>query len=163
MMKKSLLAGFVLALMAIAAFFLLRNETEEKPAAVPAGATSDAAAKSADTPTPTRTIAAPTTAAEAVTPSTAATTPTQAQGVRGTLHAPGGLPVRGARVFLQESAQHDLIGRYQRVSRNLGRPPTAAGTTAEDGTFQLGLSEPPSAPLELWALADGFADLRVAE
>lgn len=122
-MKNSLLAGFVLALLSIAAVFLLRDETEPKPAPIPPRNAVESGPKSDSVPAPARSVAvAPaTTNQPAVQPTS--TTSALPQGVRGVLHAPNGAPVVGARVFLQESAQHDLVGRYQRLTRNVGRPP----------------------------------------
>jgi Carboxypeptidase regulatory-like domain len=162
-MKKSLLAGFVLALLSIAAVFLLRDTAEPKPVSIPPRNAAESAPKPDSLPASARSVAMPTTtsAQPILQPTPAASA--LPQGVRGVLHAPTGAPVVGARVFLQESAQHDLVGRYQRLTRNVGRPPTAATVTDDDGAFQLGLSEPPTTPLELWALADAYADLRVAE
>lgn len=162
-MKKSLLAGFVLALVGLAAFFLLRNETEPKPAPVPPQSASERAPSPERKAEPARTVATQAANSEQANQLPAATTDLLPQGVRGVLHAPTGAPVAGARIFLQESAQQDLVGRYQRLTRNVARPPTAAASTGDDGAFRLGLSEPPTTPLELWALADGYADLRVAE
>ena len=86
-----------------------------------------------------------------------------AQGVRGQVTDDRDRPIEGVQVSLLESVSNDPFGRFLNQNQSVPTLATAAGQTAADGTFALGLREPSARRFELCILAEGFATERLGE
>lgn len=63
------------------------------------------------------------------------------QGVTGRVLLPSGVPAGGIAVYLMKSAAAEPIEIFLANKRGQVIPPAAAGTTAQDGTFRLGIAK----------------------
>jgi uncharacterized GH25 family protein len=63
------------------------------------------------------------------------------QGVRGRILLPNGAVAMGVPVFLMENSMNDPIKIFLQNKSGMRTPPIASGTTAEDGTFALGVRQ----------------------